>query len=164
MPRVYVGIGSNIEREANIRSAVQRLTEHHGPLALSSVYESPSVGFAGENFYNLVAGFDTDTPVGRLIDGLHDIEQAHGRVRSGQRYEPRTLDLDVLLYGDLVRHDQRVDIPRREILEYAFVLQPLAEIAPGLIHPETHRSMTAHWNELQRQTTVLNQIKFDPRH
>lgn len=164
MPRVYVGIGSNIEREANIRSAVHRLTEHHGPLALSSVYESPSVGFDGENFYNLVAGFDTDTPVGRLIDGLHDIEQAHGRVRSGQRYEPRTLDLDVLLYGDLVRHDQRVDIPRREILEYAFVLQPLAEIAPGLIHPETHRSMTAHWTELQRQTTVLGQIKFDPRH
>jgi len=162
VPRVFVGIGSNIEREANIRSAVQRLTERHGPLTLSSVYESRSVGFTGENFYNLVAGFDTDMPVERLIDDLHDIEQAHGRVRSGQRYEPRTLDLDVLLYGDLVRHDQRVDVPRRELLEYAFALQPLAEIAPGHIHPETKQSILTHWTKLKHQTTTLTRVEFDP--
>lgn len=162
MPRVYLGIGSNIEREANIRSAVQKLTERHGPLTLSSVYESSSVGFTGENFYNLVTGFDTDTPVERLIDDLHAIEQAHGRQRSGQRYEPRTLDLDVLLYGDLVRHDQRVDVPRREILEYAFVLQPLADIAPGHIHPETNQSILTHWNELRSRTVPLARTEFDP--
>jgi len=162
MPRAFVGIGSNIERTANIRSAVRDLTGRFGTLTLSPVYESPSVGFAGENFYNLVAGFDTDTPVEQLIDALHEIERAHGRRRSGRRYEPRTLDLDVLLYGDLVRHDRRVDIPRREILEHAFVLRPLAEIAPGLIHPETKQSLLTHWSKLQHQSAVLTRTEFDP--
>lgn len=162
MPRVYVGIGSNIEREANIRSAVRDLAGRFGALNLSPVYECPPIGFTGGNFYNLVAGFDTDTPVELLIDALHEVEQAHGRLRSGRRYESRTLDLDVLLYGNLVRHDQRVDIPRREILEYAFVLQPLAEIAPGHIHPETQQSLLTHWNELRRRTVPFTRAGFDP--
>jgi 2-amino-4-hydroxy-6-hydroxymethyldihydropteridine diphosphokinase len=160
--RAYVGIGSNVERHANIRSAVQALTRRYGPLTLSSVYESAPVGFTGKNFFNLVAGFDTDLPVERLIGELHDIEQAHGRARSGQRFEPRTLDLDLLLYGDLVRHDAIVDVPRREILEYAFVLQPLAEIAPERIHPETNQSIATLWDEHRQRMTPLAKAGFDP--
>jgi len=160
--RAYVGIGSNIERETNIRSAVLRLKARFGRLCLSSVYESQPVGFAGDNFYNLVAGFDTDIPVERLIGELHDIEQLHSRARTGRRFEPRTLDLDLLLYDDLIRHDSAVDIPRREILDYAFVLQPLAEIAPDVVHPEANKRISALWSEHQQRMTPYLKTDFDP--
>lgn len=142
MTRVYVSIGSNIERESNIRSAVQSLKARFGPLVLSPVYESPPVGFEGNPFYNLVAGFDTDIAVEDLVTELHDIERAHGRTRTSERFAPRTLDLDLLLYGDLIRHDVRVDVPRREILDYAFVLKPLADIAPHQCHPEISKAFS----------------------
>jgi 2-amino-4-hydroxy-6-hydroxymethyldihydropteridine diphosphokinase len=137
MPRVYVSIGSNVERDKNIRGAVRALQNRFGALALSRVYETRAVGFDGEDFYNLVATFDTDDPVEAVRAALADVETAHGRKHGGPRFGPRTLDLDILLYGDLVRHDAELDIPRGEIVEYAFVLGPLAELAPALTHPET---------------------------
>jgi 2-amino-4-hydroxy-6-hydroxymethyldihydropteridine diphosphokinase len=160
--RVYVGIGSNIERERHIRAAVRELAGRHGPLILSSVYESAPVGFAGDNFYNLVAGFDTKLDAESLIAELHALERASGRRRTSARFGPRTLDLDLLLYDDLVRHDGTVDVPRREILDYAFVLQPLADIAPNRVHPETGRTLGAHWSELRERLTPLRETGFDP--
>jgi len=137
MARIYVSIGSNIERQHNIRSGTRMLADRFGPLILSTVYDSAPVGFCGDNFYNLVAGFDTQGTPESVITTLHGIEKAHGRARTGERFGPRTLDLDLLLYDNLVRHDAAVDLPRREILEHAFVLAPLAEIAPDGVHPET---------------------------
>lgn len=162
MARVYVSIGSNVDRAMHIRSAVENLANRFSPLILSSVYDCPAVGFVGDNFYNLVTGFDTDIPVERLIAELHNIEQAHGRVRNGQHFGSRTLDLDVLLYGDLIRHDKLVDVPRRETLEHAYVLWPLVEIAPEYLHPETKQSLLAHWNEIQRRTATLAKTEFNP--
>ncbi len=147
MPRVYVSIGSNIDREANIRGAVRMLREHYGPLTLSRVYETPAEGFDGDAFYNLAAGFDTDEPIEQVRQTLADIEAAHGRTRNGPRSGPRTLDLDLLLYGNLVRHDGGLDIPRGEIAKYAFVLGPLAEIAPDLRHPETGVRLGEMWEK-----------------
>ena len=147
MPQVYVSIGSNINREANIRGAVRVLREHYGPLTLSRVYETPAEGFDGAAFYNLVAGFDTEESVERLRQTLAAIETAHGRTRNGPRHSPRTLDLDLLLYGGLVRHDGGLDIPRGEIAKYAFVLGPLAEIAPDLRHPETGVRLGEMWEK-----------------
>ncbi len=145
MPRVYVSIGSNIDREANIRGAVRMLREHYGPLTLSRVYETPAEGFDGDAFYNLVAAFDTEESVDQLHAALAAIEAGHGRQRGGARFGPRTLDLDILLYGDLVRHDDRFDVPRDEIEKHAFVLGPLAEIAPDLRHPETGTTLARMW-------------------
>ncbi|MEK7815722.1 MAG: 2-amino-4-hydroxy-6-hydroxymethyldihydropteridine diphosphokinase [Pseudomonadota bacterium] len=147
MPRVYVSIGSNIDREANIRGAVRMLREHYGPLTLSRVYETPAEGFDGDAFYNLAAGFDTDDTPKQVRQALTDIEAAHGRTRNGPRSGPRTLDLDLLLCGDLVRHDGDLDIPRGEIAKYAFVLGPLAEIAPDLRHPETGVRLGEMWEK-----------------
>jgi len=147
MPRVYVSIGSNIDREKNIRGAVRVLRERYGKLALSRVYETPAEGFDGDAFYNLVAGFDTDEPVEQLHQALSAIEAAHGRTRTGPRFGPRTLDLDLLLYGDLVRHESGVDLPRDEIRTYAFVLGPLAEIAPDQRHPETGARLGELWEK-----------------
>lgn len=147
MTRVYVSIGSNIDREHNIRGAVRALRARYGALTLSRVYETPAEGFDGEAFYNLVAGFDTDEAVERVQAALAAIEDAHGRTRHGPRSGPRTLDLDLLLYGDLVRHDGGFDIPRGEIAKYAFVLGPLAEVAPDLRHPETGVRLDEMWGK-----------------
>ena len=147
MPRVYVSIGSNIDREKNIRGAVRMLREHYGPFTLSRVYETPAEGFDGAAFYNLVAGFDTGEPVERVRQTLAAIETAHGRKRGGARFSARTLDIDILLYGDLIRHGDDYDIPRGEIAQYAFVLGPLAELAPDLKHPETGERLGMMWDK-----------------
>ena len=137
MPWVYVSIGSNIDRERNIETAVRELDDSYGPLTLSTIYESEPVGFAGDDFLNLVAGFDTDSAVETVITRLRAIEKACGRERQNSKEHSRTLDIDLLVYGDLSRHDDDIDIPREEIGIYAFVLLPLAEIAPEYKHPET---------------------------
>ncbi|MEO5574058.1 MAG: 2-amino-4-hydroxy-6-hydroxymethyldihydropteridine diphosphokinase [Gammaproteobacteria bacterium] len=134
MTRVYVGIGSNIQREHNVRAGLAALREHYGELTASAIYESKPFGFTGNNFYNLVVGFDTDADVHAVSRTLQGIEDRHGRVRSGPRYSSRTLDLDLLLYGDLILNESGLVLPRPEILKQAFVLLPLAEIAGQLRH------------------------------
>jgi 2-amino-4-hydroxy-6-hydroxymethyldihydropteridine diphosphokinase len=137
MPRVYVSIGSNVDRERNVAGAVAVLRDRFGALVCSAVYETEAVGFEGGDFYNMVVGFDTDASLEDVAEALREIEDAHGRVRGGARFSSRTLDLDILLYGDVVRHDGRFDVPRDEIPRYAFVLLPLVEIAGSFVHPET---------------------------
>lgn len=154
MPRVYVSIGSNVDRTKNVRGAIGALRARFGAVAHSAVYESPAEGFDGENFYNLVAAFGTDEPVEVVRYVLGEIEAAHGRVRTADRYSPRTLDVDILLYGNLVRHDGRFDIPRREITEYAYVLRPLAEIAPDALHPETRERLADLWGRFRAKQTL----------
>ncbi len=147
MPRVYLSIGSNIERGRNLRSAVATLCQRFGSLTVSPVYESRPVGFEGDDFYNLVVGFDTDQSVDEMNLVLRGIEAAHGRVRGGKKFSSRTLDLDVLLYGDLIDHDPPRDIPRREITQHAFVLKPLCDIAGSSKHPETGETFADLWRE-----------------
>jgi 2-amino-4-hydroxy-6-hydroxymethyldihydropteridine diphosphokinase len=135
MARAYVSIGSNIEPEAHVREAVRDLRNCFGDVTLSRVYRTRAVGFEGPDFYNLVAGFNTDMAVRTLRSVLRDIEMAHGRRRDLPRFSPRTLDLDLLLYGDLILQQGDVELPRDEITRHAFVLGPLAEIAGSRKHP-----------------------------
>ncbi|MGD8570137.1 MAG: 2-amino-4-hydroxy-6-hydroxymethyldihydropteridine diphosphokinase [Gammaproteobacteria bacterium] len=146
MPKVYVSVGSNIDRDAMIRSCVISLENIFSNLLKSSVYESIAVGFEGDNFYNLVVGFDADDPH-EVMDILHDIEQQHGRSRGQKKFSARTLDLDLLLFGQLDLHDQGLDVPRQEILHYAFVLGPLAELAPQEVHPLLQKTFAQLWSE-----------------
>lgn len=145
MPRVYISIGSNIDSEKNIRRAVRALRDAFGALTLSRVYESASQGFAGDNFYNLVAAFETDESIEAVKAQLAEIEIANGRGRDDRRFSSRTLDLDLLLYDNAVIHLSGFDVPRADIREYAFVLAPLAEIAPNLRHPETGETYGKMW-------------------
>lgn len=161
MAQIYISIGSNIDAEHNIRGAVHALGEQYGDLILSSVYESASVGFEGDNFLNLVAGLNTDQPVQQVLDTLHDIENRYGRKRTGPRFSSRTLDLDLLLYDDLDLQDQGIDLPREEITHNAFVLQPLAEIAPDLRHPQQQLSMVELWQQFDKQSQSLWPIPFE---
>lgn len=160
MARVYVSIGSNIRREQNIRAGVADLAARFGPLLLSSVYESEAVGFVGASFYNLVAGFDTVLTPQQVAAGLRAIEEAHGRERGGPRFSSRTLDIDLLLYDDLVLHEGTLEIPRKEITQNAFVLWPLAEIAPQLRHPELGVSYAALWEAFDKTSQPLWPVEF----
>ena len=145
MTRVFISVGSNIDKDGHIRAGLQALDKHYGPLQCSRVYESAAVGFDGDNFYNLVVAFDSGEPIETIDEQLHAIEQQCGRKRSDQRFMARTLDLDLLLYGDLIRHDNDFDVPREEITRYAFVLLPLSEIAPTLIHPVLKQDYKTLW-------------------
>ena len=135
MTRVYLSFGSNIDRESNIRSGLQALADRFGEVSLSPVYESEAVGFDGEPFLNLVAAIDTQLPVGELSDLLRAIESAHGRVRGEKKFASRTLDIDILTYGSETGVIDGVELPRDEILKHAFVLKPLADLAPTEKHP-----------------------------
>lgn len=159
MPTAYISIGSNIERDKNIPSSLAALAQCFGELTVSSVYESEPVGFTGAAFYNLVVAFESDWEVKAVGKKLRQIELEHGRTREAQKFSARTLDLDLILYGDLVISDGRLQIPRDEIERYAFVLEPLAEIAPNLTHPLNQKSYAQLWQEFdkseQHQHTVV---------
>jgi len=160
MPRVFVGVGSNVERDASIRAGVTDLRVHYGELQLSSVYESEAVGFVGDAFYNLVVGFDTQEPIDTVADVLAAIEDRNGRRRGSGKFAPRTLDLDLLLYGDEVITTARFHVPRDEILRYAFVLWPLAEVAPDLRHPQTGESFAQLWEKFDKRGPALGPVPF----
>jgi 2-amino-4-hydroxy-6-hydroxymethyldihydropteridine diphosphokinase len=145
LPRVYVSVGSNIERERHVAAALDSLRQAFGELQQSTVYETEAVGFKGDRFYNLVVGFDTGSSPHQVAQVLRGIEDRYGRERRGGKFSARTLDLDLLLYDDLVRDDGELCLPRPEILDYAFVLRPLAEIAGEQRHPVTGERFKALW-------------------
>jgi len=132
---VYVSIGSNLERERNVAGGLSALVSEFGELVTSSVYETEAVGHSGHPYYNLVAMFTTTCSVGRLREILQRIEAEHGRERGQEKFADRTLDIDILIYGDLVGQVEGVELPRGEILEQLHVLHPLAEIAGSLRLP-----------------------------
>lgn len=160
MTRVYLSLGSNIERHKHIRNALQTLSGLYGQLALSNVYESEAVGFEGDNFYNLVVGFDTDLSVAELQTQIKQIEDDNGRLRDGPKFSARTLDIDILTYGDFTGVDSGVQLPRDEITKNAFVLLPLSEIAPEELHPELGLSYQELWLQYDKSKQKLWAIQL----
>ncbi len=147
MVKVYVSVGSNIDRERNVESALSALRDEYGELEQSRIFETQAVGFDGDPFYNLVVAFATDQSPQQVVKIFDRIEDAHGRDRSGGKFSSRSLDLDLLLYGDTVLDEPGLKLPRPEILDYAFVLQPLAEIAGSLKHPVTGFTFSMLWDQ-----------------
>ncbi len=155
MAKVYLGLGSNIDPEKNLRLGIGELGARFGMLELSNVYRSAAVGFDGDDFLNLVTGFESDSSPAQLHAVLMEIHVLVGRTSGKSRYSPRTLDIDLLLYDDLVLDEPPIRIPRSDILKYSFVLGPLAEIAPQLRHPETGKLITEHWAEYDKEAHPL---------
>lgn len=161
MARIYISLGSNIDRDQNTRAGIEALRQRFGELELSSVYESEAVGFEGDAFYNMVIACEVDEDVNSVNRALAEIEDAHGRDRSGPRFSSRTLDLDLLLYDDLVVDNNGLKLPREEILKNAFVLWPLAEIAPQRVHPVAGRSYAELWADFDKSRETLAPIDYD---
>lgn len=159
MSRGYISIGSNIEKEYHIHSALRALALFFGGLIVSSTYETEAVGFVGATFHNLIVGFDSDLDVKTIAKQLRQIELDHGRTRECKKFSSRTLDLDLILYGDLVISDGRLQIPRDEIEKYAFVLEPLAEIAGDLKHPVSGVCYREMWERYDKSALVRKIIK-----
>lgn len=160
MAQVYLSLGSNINRAQYIRAALDALAGRFGELQVSRVFESEAVGFQGDNFYNLVVGLQTDLSVGQLALCLRGIEDANGRLRSGPKFSARTLDIDILTYDHLTGTVDGVNLPRGEIVKNAFVLQPLAEIAPEVLHPVEQKTYRQLWDEYDQASQKLWPVEF----
>lgn len=160
MTEVFVGAGSNIEPERHLRQALAALAARYGVLRLSPVYRNPAVGFDGPDFLNMVVGFDTDDDLDTVLGVLDEIESAAGRVRGEPRYASRALDLDLLLYGDLVTEGAGVTLPRPDITVRAFVLKPLADIAGHRRHPVEGVSFARMWRDFVGEPRRLEAVNL----
>jgi 2-amino-4-hydroxy-6-hydroxymethyldihydropteridine diphosphokinase len=145
MARVYLSLGSNVEPQRHLTAALDELRARFGALAVSPAYRTKSVGFDGADFVNLAVGLDTDLSPQELNAWLHALEDRQGRRRDVPRFSDRTLDLDIVFYDRLVTEGPgHLQIPRDE-LKHAFVLRPIADIAPQFVHPVTGRTMAELW-------------------
>lgn len=159
--KVYLGLGSNQKPEFHIHQALDALYQQFGVLRISPVYESAAVGFSGDNFLNLVVEITAELSVGELLQTLRNIENQNGRNRAAPRFSGRTLDIDILLYGNAVGVVDGVKLPREEILENAFVLRPLADLAPDLVHPQIKLTMAELWQKYDKSRQRLWPVTFD---
>ena len=157
---VYASLGSNQDRENNIRLAVKALRAHYGTLRLSPVYQNKAVGFAGDDFLNMVVAFNTEESPDVVQQQFRRIEDAAGRVRGGAKFAPRQLDIDLILYDDLVRSDEDLSLPREDIEIYGFVLLPLAELAPDVLHPVLKSSYAQMWQTFTGERN-LERVELD---
>ena len=155
---VYVSAGGNIDPEANLQTACRALTERFGELTVSPVYRTAAVGFDGDDFLNLVISFTTTEDIHAVNAVLVDLENAAGRDRSAGSFSSRTLDLDLLLYGQTVFAAGKLRVPREDILKYAFVLAPLADMAPELEHPVAGKTMRALWAEFDEDAQQIERL------
>ena len=158
MARVAVSIGSNLERERNVKDALAALGKTFGELLRSPVYESAAYGFDGPPFYNLVVVFETPFDVRAVRAKIQAIENLQGRKKGENRSGSRSLDLDLLLYDDAVFRDQGLDVPRREIFEHAYILKPLADLLPAAPHPVTGESFADIWLRLGSRQEALSVV------
>lgn len=157
---VYLGIGSNVNVEHNVPSGVAALRAEFGRVDLSPVYRSVAVGFSGDDFINLAARVETCMQPLALKEFLNLLEDRYGRKRDLPKFSDRTLDIDILLYDDLYMHAPSLVIPRPEIHEYAHVLRPLSDLAPGLVHPVAHRTMAELWAAFDGDRSSLTAVDF----
>ncbi|MEE4376243.1 MAG: 2-amino-4-hydroxy-6-hydroxymethyldihydropteridine diphosphokinase [Candidatus Competibacteraceae bacterium] len=145
MATVYVSVGSNVDRENNVRQCLAKLRQAFGSLEISTIYQCTAVGFQGDDFLNCVVQFDTVLDLYAVIAQLQEIETQQGRRRDAGRFSSRTLDLDILLYDDLILEEAGLKLPRPDILRYAFVLCPLAELAGERQHPVSNITFNELW-------------------
>ena len=145
MGKAYLSLGSNVAPERNLASALHALRERFGALLASPVYRTTAIGFDGPDFLNAAVVLDSDLGVHELNDWLHALEDAHGRDRSGPRFGDRPLDIDIVFFDGLVTEGPgNLRLPRPE-LKHAFVLKPLADIAPEYVDPVSGRTLAELW-------------------
>ena len=161
MAQIYISLGSNVKREHYVEQGLKSLAKAFAlpfeQLTLSSLFECEAIGFKGSAFYNMVIAIKCPHSIEQVASILRAIEFSHGRDHNAKKYSPRTLDLDLLLYDDLIT-DQPAQIPRDEITKNAFVLWPLSEVAPTLVHPilkQSYQDLWCEYNKTSQQISIV---------
>ena len=154
---VYLGIGSNIDAKQNISRTKVALAKLFPEAQFSRTFESEAVGFKGDNFLNLVAKIETDESLSELLATIKKLEDELGRVRGGAKFSSRHIDIDILLYGEFIC-EKPVALPRDEITQNAYVLWPLAELAPNLVEPGGTKTYSQLWKEFDQVSQRLHPI------
>ncbi len=157
---VFVAAGSNVEAPSNLALALVALEREFGVLDVSHAYRNAAVGFEGPDFINLVVGFRTRLDVRQVLERLRSIESLCGRPPSAPKWAPRPMDLDILLYGDLLCEEAGLTLPRPDLSRRAYMLGPLAEIAPGFVHPTAGKTIGELWAEFDREAHPLQRVEL----
>jgi 2-amino-4-hydroxy-6-hydroxymethyldihydropteridine diphosphokinase len=158
MPQVYIAAGSNIEPERHLAMAVRELEREFPGVRCSPWYRNRAVGFEGEDFINLVAGFATELELSEVLSRLHAIETLCGRPRHAPRWAPRSMDLDVLLYGDLICEEPHLKLPRPDLVKRPYMLGPLAVLAPEVVHPILGETIGELWRRFDQGAHPLVEV------
>lgn len=158
MASIYLGLGSNLEPRKNLKLALLELQHRFGDLGVSNTYKNSPVGFAGNDFMNLVVQVESEVSAQDICKEIELIHNLSGRQRTSNKWGSRPLDIDLLLYNDLILDEQPVRVPRDDILKYSFVLRPMAELAPELRHPVTGKTMLTHWQEFDAASHPLERV------
>jgi 2-amino-4-hydroxy-6-hydroxymethyldihydropteridine diphosphokinase len=161
MVPAFVAIGSNLDPAERMRQAARALRRQFPDARFSRCYRNPAFGFEGPDFYNAVAGFSTTLPIEALLSSLREIEVQCGRARADPKWEPRKMDLDLLLYGDVVSEGPGYTLPRRDLRRRVYMLGPLAELAPDWIYPPSGPTIAELWRRFPQSQHVLTPLELD---
>jgi 2-amino-4-hydroxy-6-hydroxymethyldihydropteridine diphosphokinase len=159
MTQVFVAAGSNVDPLINLPRALDELRKHYR-LALSPAYRNQAVGFVGDDFINLVVGFDTSDSIAVVIAHLHEAEAVCGRLRDAAKWAPRAMDLDLLLYGDQVSSELNLKLPRPDLLKRPYMLRPMADLAPEHRHPVVGKTMRDLWEHFDVAAHRMQPVKL----
>lgn len=160
MVDVYVAAGSNIDPLRHLQAALASLERSYAPLKISPAYRNKAVGFEGEDFVNLVVGFSTNDSLERVRTRLQDIETDCGRPRDAPKWAPRSMDLDILLYGTEVRNEPGMIVPRPDLVKRPYMLKPMSDIAPEVLHPTQQRTMSELWHAFEGKDHAMTVVKL----
>lgn len=158
MSGVYVAAGSNVDPIANLRRALDALSRHYPGLRRSRAWRNAAVGFDGDDFVNLVVGFETSDDVQLVLQHLYEAEALCGRGRDAPKWAPRAMDLDVLLYGSMVCNEPGLVLPRPDLVRRAYMLGPAAELAPDLVHPTLGIPLGDLWSRFDQSAHPMQPV------
>lgn len=160
MPEVFVAAGSNIEPLRRLKAALAGLERTYAPLTISPAYQNKAVGFEGDDFVNLVVGFSTKDSLERVRARLQEIETDCGRPRDAPKWAPRSMDLDILLYGNESISEPGLVVPRPDLVKRPYMLKPMSDIAPDVMHPTAKRTMRELWAAFEDKDHAMTVVRI----
>jgi 2-amino-4-hydroxy-6-hydroxymethyldihydropteridine diphosphokinase len=160
MSEVYVAAGSNVDPERHLRIAAKEIARVFPGARFSGAYRNAAVGFEGEDFINFVVGFSTELPVEAVVAELQRIEGLCGRTRDAPKWAPRSMDLDILVFGDRVCDLPGLVLPRPDLLKRPYMLGPMAELAPDFLHPTRLSTMAQLWENFDRAAHSMVRVEI----